>query len=88
MWPLERGADQFSVYFNQYHEPYEKASHCYQEQRKLKGCSTVYQGQTKLNQSCKLHRNMFFVKKCDCTCGYWCLCVYIQIHFDKLWSVY
>lgn len=24
---------------------------------------------------------MFFVKKCDYTCGYWCLCVYIQIHF-------
>ena len=79
MWPLERGADRFSVYFNQYHEPYEKASHCHQEQRKRKGCSTVYQGEMKLNQSRKLCRSMFFIKECGCTYGV-SVCVYIFKH--------
>lgn len=55
--------------------------------RKSKGCSTVYQGQNETKRVANYPENMFFVKKCDCTCGYWCSRVYIQIHFDKLFGV-
>ena len=83
MWPLERGADRFSVYFNQYHEPYEKASQsprAKKAQRVFNSLSGRNETKSKsqIMQKHVLYKGVWLYIWCQC------LRVYIQTHFDKL----